>query len=332
MVDTRALWASGLGVRYGRRWVFRDLGVNLPQGEVLRLSGPIGSGKSTLLRVLAGVSRPTAGVVRHRPPVVSYVPTRLRVPEGLTLGEYLTRLGRIRGLVSEEIERRRHELVDELNLSPTTVLSEASADVRCRVAIAQALLERPSLLIIDDPWSNMAAPSQVDTIELMNKRAERGCIVVFTAAPNWRPALEVTRHLTLSGGILHPAPASAAPGGTLNPGASAASGASGSAGSAGSAGFATVAGSARSGSSRSGTAAGSSTAILPPTRPDRGPAILVRIVLYGQGIALEPDTDGIISITPYADGISIIAQAEHSAEVQDLALTHNWLIRRVESA
>lgn len=296
MADTRALWASGLGVRHGRRWVFRDLTLSLPPGEVLRLSGPIGSGKSTLLRVLAGVSRPSAGVVRHRPPVVSYVPTLLRAPWGVSTGQYLRHLGKIRGLVPDEVERRSKELLDELGLSPTTVISEANHDVKCRVAVAQALLERPSLLIIDDPWSNMAAPSQADTIEVMTKRAERGCIVVFTAAPNWKPALQFTRHLTLSGGILHPAP-------PLPP--------------------------AADGPGSAGGSAGAPVSSQPTPVP---PVQMVRVVLYGNGVPLEPDTDGIVSITPYADGISILVRADHSAEVQDLALTHNWLIRRVENA
>jgi ABC-type transport system involved in cytochrome c biogenesis ATPase subunit len=64
MVDATALWASGLGVRYGRRWVFRDLGVSVQAGELVRLSGSAGAGTSTLLRVLAGVVRPQAGIDR----------------------------------------------------------------------------------------------------------------------------------------------------------------------------------------------------------------------------------------------------------------------------
>ncbi|MGX7681928.1 ATP-binding cassette domain-containing protein [Jatrophihabitans sp. DSM 45814] len=208
MVEAAALWASGLGVRYKRRWVFRNVAVSLPAGEIVRLSGTPGSGKSTLLRVLAGVTRPSAGTVRHRPPVISYVPSRFPAHSGVTTERYLRRLGELRGLSAKEAYDRADGVIDRFSLRAVVDLDlkELSAEDLARVAFAQSLLDRPSLLIVDDPWNDLkGTPLLVATAEL-KRLADVGCVIVFTDR-SWRlRALEVDQHLSLSGGIIFPLP------------------------------------------------------------------------------------------------------------------------------
>jgi ABC-type transport system involved in cytochrome c biogenesis ATPase subunit len=200
-----ALWASGLGVRRKRRWVFRDLAIGLQAGEVVRLSGPPGSGKSSLLRILAGCAAPTSGIVRHRPPIISYVPARFTAPPLESTELFLRRLARLRGFSESEGFRRTNELIDKFSLrnvvdAPAAELIE---DELHKLAFAQTLLERPSLLILDEAWSGTGTAALRVTAAEMKKLAEHGCVVLFTDR-DWKlRGLELDQHLSLAGGILH---------------------------------------------------------------------------------------------------------------------------------
>lgn len=208
MGEATALWASGLGVRHKRRWVFRDVAVNLPAGHIVRLSGTRGSGKSTLLRVLAGVTRPSAGIVRHRPPVVGYVPPRFPAPPGLSTEQYLRRLARLRGLSAKEAYSRAETVIDRFALRAQVdlPLTELAAEELRRVAVAQALLDRPSLLVVDDPWADLKGQMQLVATTELKRLADNGCVVLFTDR-GWRlRSVEIDQHLSLSGGILFPMP------------------------------------------------------------------------------------------------------------------------------
>lgn len=146
--------------RYGRgRWVLQDVDLEIPAGEVAAIAGANGSGKSTLLRLLVGLSRPTRGTVSGQPEVIGYVPDRFSPQERLSAMEYLTHLGRIRGLSTRVAAARADQLVDRLALvggkqSPLRTLSRGNAQ---KVALAQALLVQPQLLVLDEPWSGLDA-------------------------------------------------------------------------------------------------------------------------------------------------------------------------------
>jgi ABC-type multidrug transport system ATPase subunit len=139
------------------RWVLQDVDLEIPAGEVAAIAGANGSGKSTLLRLLVGLSRPTRGTVTGQPEVIGYVPDRFPSNERLSAMEYLTHLGRIRGLSTSVAAARGDQLLDRLALaggkhSPLRTLSKGNAQ---KVALAQALLVAPQLLVLDEPWSGI---------------------------------------------------------------------------------------------------------------------------------------------------------------------------------
>ncbi|MFJ1601760.1 ATP-binding cassette domain-containing protein [Streptomyces sp. NPDC088261] len=172
-----------VGKRYGRGdWVLRDVDVKASAGEVVAFAGGNGSGKSTLLRIAVGLSRPTCGTVVARPPVVGYVPDRFSPNERMSAAAYLTHMGRVRGLTTSVASARAGQLMDRLALvggrhAPLRSLSKGNAQ---KVALAQALLVEPGLLVLDEPWSGLDTDAHGVLAEIMTEVAASGGIVVFT--------------------------------------------------------------------------------------------------------------------------------------------------------
>ncbi|MET7736994.1 ABC transporter ATP-binding protein [Streptomyces sp. NPDC005402] len=174
---------EGLTKRYGRgRWVLRDVDLEVAAEDVLAVVGGNGSGKSTLLRILVGVSRPTSGTVSGRPPTIGYVPDRFTAHDRMSALSYLTHMGRVRGLSGAVARVRAGRLLEQLSLvgdrdAPLRTLSKGNAQ---KVALAQALLVEPDLLVLDEPWSGLDASAHGVLAEFIEKVAARGGAVVFT--------------------------------------------------------------------------------------------------------------------------------------------------------
>ncbi|MFF7049678.1 ATP-binding cassette domain-containing protein [Streptomyces griseorubiginosus] len=178
-------------------------------GDVLAVVGSNGSGKSTLLRILAGLSQPTTGSVSGGPPHIGYVPDRFTAHDRISAISYLTHMGRIRGLSAPAARARGNHLLERLSLvggrdASLRTLSKGNAQ---KVALAQALLVRPDLLVLDEPWSGLDASAHGVLAEIIDEAAAQGGAVVFT---DHREAITEThaggvyvisdRRVTLQGG------------------------------------------------------------------------------------------------------------------------------------
>ncbi|MEX2049067.1 MAG: ABC transporter ATP-binding protein [Gemmatimonadota bacterium] len=161
-----------VGVRFGARLALDDVSLELGDGEIACLLGPSGSGKSTLLRVIAGLQRPTAGSVRIAGievagPSTFVEPERRRV--GMVFQDYalfphLTAAANIafslRGVPRTEAERIVDSLLERLGLGRhrDSYPHMLSGGEQQRVALARALAARPSLLLMDEPFSSLDGP------------------------------------------------------------------------------------------------------------------------------------------------------------------------------
>jgi len=173
---------ESVGKRYGPRqpWVVRSVSLDVLPGRLIRLEGRNGSGKSTLLRVAAGVSLPSTGRVTGRPHT-GYVPERF--PGGLPFSgrDYLLHLARVHGLRGPGAARAVDEWLDRLGAAgyagqPLRALSKGMCQ---KVAIAQALLARPGLLVLDEAWTGLDQAARGELDAAVAERLADGGAVMF---------------------------------------------------------------------------------------------------------------------------------------------------------
>lgn len=161
--------------------MLRSVELELPPGTLVRLQGANGTGKSTLLRVLAGIDAPTEGRVAGRPDRVAYVPERFPGALPLTALGYLTHLGRIHGLGRAEAKGRAGEWLERFGAAghARTPVSELSKGTAQKVAVAQALLSAPELLVLDEAWTGLDEAARGELDRAVAERVAAGATVAF---------------------------------------------------------------------------------------------------------------------------------------------------------
>lgn len=169
-----------VGKRYAKdRWALRDVTLTLRPG-VWGLLGPNGAGKSSLMRILATITRPTEGAVRWdgadiaRSPdplraVLGYLPQDFGVYPNLSALEFLHYIAAVKGLDYRSAARRIDELLQLVNLADASrrPLGGYSGGMRQRIGIAQALLNDPQLLIVDEPTVGLDPEERVRVRNLL---------------------------------------------------------------------------------------------------------------------------------------------------------------------
>ncbi|MDX2546578.1 ABC transporter ATP-binding protein [Streptomyces sp. WI04-05B] len=173
---------DGVGRRYGIRgpWVLRGVDLDLAPGTLTRVDGANGTGKSTLLRVLAGIDAPTEGRITGRPRT-AYVPERFPSALPFTAHGYLTHLGAVHGLSRTAAAGAADEWLERLGAdayarTPMAQLSKGSSQ---KVAVAQALLADPDLLVLDEAWTGLDAAARGELERVVAERTASGASVVF---------------------------------------------------------------------------------------------------------------------------------------------------------
>ncbi len=184
---------EALTKRY-RRGMQALRGISLDIGPgVLGLLGPNGAGKSTLMRIVATVLKPTSGTVRWNGADVVREPDALRANLGylpqdagvypnLSAREFLRYVAALKGMSSNGAERKIGELLEELNLSSAgnRPLGAFSGGMKQRVGIAQALLNDPQVLIVDEPTVGLDPEERSRFRELMAGIAGERIVILST--------------------------------------------------------------------------------------------------------------------------------------------------------
>lgn len=187
--DAPVVRCVGLTKHYGRHPALVDLDLAVRPGEVFGYLGPNGAGKTTTLRVVMGFLRPTRGRVEvvgldswrdstqiHRR--VGYLPGEPALYDRLTGRELLTFFGHLRGAPDLSYARNLAERFD-LDLDrPIRALSKGN---RQKVALVQAFMSRPELLVLDEPTSGLDPLMQQEFHALLKESAAAGQTVLLSS-------------------------------------------------------------------------------------------------------------------------------------------------------
>jgi len=195
---------SGVTKRFSRRgpWVLKSIDLDFQPGSRTVIVGGNGSGKSTLLRIAAGVSWPNVGIVKL-PARIGYVPERLAARTRFTGAEYLSHMGRIKGLDRATITARSRELLERFDLQPGSheLIESLSKGNRQKLIIAQAYLAPVGLLVLDEPFSGLDPTAHVALADY-TEEAQCSGTAVLISSHQVVPEQQGVRQLRIGGGQL----------------------------------------------------------------------------------------------------------------------------------
>jgi ABC-2 type transport system ATP-binding protein len=176
----------------GKVWGLKDFTLDVGPG-ILGLLGPNGAGKSTLMRILATITKPTTGTITWngtnlvRSPnsvraVLGYLPQDFGVYPNLNAVEFLEYLAAAKGLDRKTSRQRIEELLAVVNLveARKRPLAGFSGGMRQRVGIAQALLNDPELLIVDEPTAGLDPEERVRFRNLLSELSGDRIVILST--------------------------------------------------------------------------------------------------------------------------------------------------------
>jgi ABC-2 type transport system ATP-binding protein len=180
--------------QFGEFVAVDHLNLQVSRGSFFGFLGPNGAGKSTTIKMLTGLLAPTSGTlhvlgldiatqpleVKRR---IGVVPEDLNLFERLTGAEMLSFTGRMYGLGKQEIAQRSKELLDlmELQDEPRKLIVEYSHGMKKKLSLACALIHRPEILFLDEPFEGVDAIASRTLKDLLSRLTARGLTVFLTS-------------------------------------------------------------------------------------------------------------------------------------------------------
>ncbi|MFZ4115274.1 MAG: ABC transporter ATP-binding protein [Chthoniobacterales bacterium] len=178
---------------YGHHEVLQHLSFNIKKGEVVGLLGPNGVGKSTLLKILSGYLPPTSGSVtidgldlfEHSLEVrarLGYLPENVPLYPEMYVGEYLRYRAALKKVRRRRISEKVIDVLDLCSLRPVEhqLIETLSKGYRQRVGLADALVNEPDLLLLDEPTIGLDPRQQRDIHTLISNLAKRHTLIIST--------------------------------------------------------------------------------------------------------------------------------------------------------
>ena len=183
------LHAKEVAKDYGDGLGLNPLDLEIGPGELVMLVGPNGAGKSTFLRLIAGLLEPTtgevlvdgapAGSVEARA-ATSFIPDNPVLYDDLSVEEHLEYVARLHGV--DEWRGRGEALLDRLALSDRAydLPSRFSRGMRQKTSLAVGLVRPFSLLLVDEPFVGLDAPTQASLVEILDEAAKEGAALLVS--------------------------------------------------------------------------------------------------------------------------------------------------------
>ncbi|MFQ5438251.1 MAG: ATP-binding cassette domain-containing protein [Paracoccaceae bacterium] len=174
LIETRGLWLN-----FGGQDALRDVNLSIKAGEIVTIVGPNGSGKSSLLKCLIGAATPDRGTVTRKPGLrIGYVPQKLQLDPVFPMP--VDRFLRLAGGSRAE----RDSLAARLEITGVMrrQVAELSGGQMQRVLLAQALIGKPQLLILDEATGGLDQPAEANFYRLIEEvRGDLGCAILMVS-------------------------------------------------------------------------------------------------------------------------------------------------------
>jgi heme exporter protein A len=191
------LLIDGVSKRYGARRVLDNIEANLSSGDVLLVTGHNGVGKSTLLRVLAGLQRPSTGIVTYVSSGVEIEPTAARSIIGmvgpdvhlyreLTAREHIEFIADVRSIELDVGAQQAMLTNVGLGGRGDELVGGFSSGMQQRLRYALALLHQPTVLLLDEPTTNLDQAGIAIVDRIIAEQRMRGLTVIATNDPRDR--------------------------------------------------------------------------------------------------------------------------------------------------
>ncbi len=188
MIDVQNVTKS-----YGPIEALRGISFNISQGEIVGLLGPNGAGKTTTIKILTGILQPDQGtvavngrdVLEHTRDVqsqIGYLPETAPLYPELTVQGYLRMMADLRGIPEEQQQACLSEAVYATGLADHLIrpIGELSKGFRQRVGLAQAMIHKPQLLILDEPTIGLDPTQVVEVRRLIRRLAQQSTVLLST--------------------------------------------------------------------------------------------------------------------------------------------------------
>jgi zinc/manganese transport system ATP-binding protein len=207
-LDNTLIKAQNLTAKYGQKTIWKDADFTIKRGEFVALLGPNGAGKTTLFRLLLGLDQPASGTLqlfgqepRRGNARIGYIPQRRPIDTDMRVEALeLVNLG-LSGLrwgVGSPAKTRDEQAqaltalaqVDAANLAHRS-LGELSGGELQRVFLAQALVSKPDLLLLDEPLANLDIRREAELVQLVRDVTQTEHVAVLLIAHNINPLLPV---------------------------------------------------------------------------------------------------------------------------------------------
>lgn len=185
-----AIRCEGLTRHYGDVVALQDLNLSVPYGSIFGFLGRNGAGKTTTMRLLVGLGHPTTGHAwiagiettntdSHAREKFGYLPQDPAFYSWMTPREYLDYTGRLFGMPDADRRQRIEEMLELVGLKDAArrKIGGFSGGMHQRMGIAQALLHRPPVLLLDEPTSSLDPAGRYEVLDLLDKL--RGAVTVF---------------------------------------------------------------------------------------------------------------------------------------------------------
>jgi ABC-2 type transport system ATP-binding protein len=184
---------EGLSKRYARNVAVDDISFEVQKGQIVGFLGPNGAGKTTTMRILTCFLPPTSGSanvagfdVMQQPMEVKkrigYLPETPPLYPDMEVGEYLTFVGRLKGIAGNELARRVNDVSERCAVADvrTKLIQKLSKGYRQRVGLAQAISHNPDVLILDEPTSGLDPKQITETRSLIKSLSGDHTIILST--------------------------------------------------------------------------------------------------------------------------------------------------------